>query len=164
MFSSHLFRAPLGVSFFLLLALQFIFTPAFSQEEIVHQRVNGGDFRSVHEALVEVIEAEGLVVGQILPFSNMLERTGANEQGEIYRQAEIIQFCSASLAHRMALEDPEQIVFCPLSIAVYVKAAEPEGVVIAYRALGSRSPARAQADALMARLARRAAQLGKLRW
>ena len=118
----------------------------------------------MHEALVEVIEAEGMVVGQILPFGAMLERTGAGEPGGVYRQAEIIQSCSASLAHRMALEDPGQIVFCPLSIAVYVKASEPESVIIAYRALGDGSPVRIEADALLARLVGRAAQLGKLRW
>ena len=164
MFSSHLFRAPLGVPDFLLFAHLCICPPALAGEEVIQLRVDGGDFRSAREALVEVIEAEGLVVGQILPFGAMLERTGGGETGGIYSQAEIIQFCSASLARRMALEDPGQIVFCPLSIAVYEKAAEAQEVFIAYRAVGDGSPARGQADALLARLVARAAQLGKLRW
>ena len=163
MFSSHLFRAPRGVPVFLCCAWLLACLPVCAAERIVTHRVEGGDFRSVREAVVEVIEAEGMVVGQVLPFGSMLERTGQG-QASPYVAAEIIQFCSAALARRMVLEDPGQMTLCPLAIALYVSVDEPDVVVLAYRMTGGDSPARVQADQLLARLAARAARLGKLRW
>lgn len=161
MFSSHLFRAPLGVPFFLLVCLLLVCSPARAEGGVVKQFVEGSDFRSAREALYEAIEGEGLVVGNALPFSQMLERTG---QANPYREAEIVQFCSASLARQMVGEDAGQIVFCPLAIAFYVTTANPSVVVMAYRAPGDESPAKVQAGALLGRLVERAAKLAKLRW
>ena len=163
MFSSHLFRAPCGVPVFLCWALLLICLPLQAADGIIRHRIEGGDFRSVHEAVVEVVEAEGMVIGQVLPFGQMLERTGQG-QANPYVEAEIVQFCSAALARRLVLEDSGQMALCPLSIALYVSVAQPGVVVLAYRATGGESPARAQADELLARLVDRAARLGKLRW
>lgn len=163
MFSSHLFRAPHGVPFFLLVCLLLFCKQIRAEDGVVRKLIEGSDFHSAHEALYEVIEAEGLVVGNALPFGQMLERTGAG-QANPYREAEIIQFCSASLAHRMVGEDVGQIVFCPLAIALYVTVENPAVVVMAYRAPGDESPAKAQADALLGRVVERAARLAKLRW
>ena len=163
MFSSHLFRAPCGVPVFLCWAFLLVCLPLQAADGIVRHRVEGGDFRSVREAVVEVVEAEGMVIGQVLPFGLMLERTG---QGQVspYVEAEIVQFCSAGLARRMVLEDLTQMTLCPLSIAIYVSVGEPNVVVLAYRLAGGDSPARAQADQLLAHLVARAVSLGKLRW
>lgn len=76
MFSSHLFRAPRGVPFFLSFALLALsFGLARAADASVTVEIEGGDFQSAHEALVEAIEAEGTVVGVVLPFGDMLERT-----------------------------------------------------------------------------------------
>jgi len=170
MFSSHLFRAPLGVPFFLAVfavALAVFPGSATAAEGIAVTAIDGSDFQSAHDALVEAIEAEGMVVGAVLPFGEMLERTGkpARERDAgPYRRAELVQFCSAALAHKMVREDAAQIAFCPLSIAIYVPVANPSGVVMAYRKPGSESPARAQAGDLLERLVTRAARLARLRW
>lgn len=162
MFSLHLFKAPFGVPFFLLLI---VCGMAFADDAIVRQSVEGGDFRSVHEALVEVIEAEGMVVGAVLPFGQMLARTaeglGASSP---FREAEIVQFCSAGLARQMVLEDVGQITFCPLSIAIYTSAENPAEVVMAYRSTGRSTPARQKAGELLAYLVARAKVLARLRW
>ncbi len=163
MSSLHLFGAPFGVSFFLVVCLLLIGCPVHAEDGVVRLSVEGSDFRLAREALYEVIEAEGMVVGNVLPFGQMLARTGAG-QANPYREAEIVQFCSASLAHRMVGEDAGQIVFCPLAIALYVTADKPELVVMAYRAPGDDTPARAQASVLLGRLVERAARLAKLRW
>lgn len=163
MFSSHLFKAPFGVPFFLLICWLLVCATAHADSAVVRLFVEGSDFRSAREALYEVIEAEGLVVGSVLPFGRMLERTG-NGQANSYEDAEIIQFCSAGLAHRMVDEDAGQMVFCPLAIALYVTVADPGVVVMAYRAPGDASPARRQAGELLARLVERAGKLARLRW
>lgn len=168
MFSSHLFRASLGMPFFLMCAL--LALPcglARAAEAVVTVEIEESDFQSAHEALVEAIEAEGMVVGAVLPFGDMLERTARQarerESGP-YRRAELVQFCSAGLAHDMVREDAAQIVFCPLSIALYVPAANPSRVVMAYRVPGEGSPARVQAGQLLGRLVERATRLARLRW
>ncbi len=170
MFSSHLFRAPLGVPFFLMVfAFMLVAFPGSPRaaEGIASTEIDGSDFQSAHDALVEAIEAEGMVVGAVLPFGEMLERTGKQAEGGDagpYRHAELIQFCSAALAHKMVREDAAQIAFCPLSIAIYVPAANPSRVVVAYRTPGGGTPARTQAGDLLARLVSRAARLARLRW
>ncbi len=161
MFSSHLFRAPLGVPFFLSICLSLFSLAANADGGVLKRAIEGSDFDSAREALFEVIEAEGLVVGQVLPFAQMLERTGA---GTNYRQAEIVQFCSAGLAHQMVNEDLGQIVFCPLAISLYVTVANPAVVVLAYRSPGKDTAARRQAGELLERLVGRAEKLAKLRW
>ena len=135
-------------------------------EGIVSRVVEAGDFRSTHEALVEAVEAEGLVVGAVIPFGRMLDRTASTLEAAAAPlvEAEIVQFCSAGLAWQMVTEDPVQIAFCPLSVAIYVTAAEPGQVTMVYRSTGSASPARAKAEALLFRLVERAGELARLRW
>ena len=135
-------------------------------DDVAVRRIVGSDFRAAGEALVEAIEAEGLVVGAVLPFNRMLERTAssAGPTASPYAEAEIVQFCSSGLAWQMVGEDVDQLALCPLSIAVYSLAAEPGLVWLAYRLPGSATAARGRADALLRRLVERAAELARLRW
>lgn len=170
MFSSHLFRTPSGVScFFSLLLLIFLLARidcSHAADGVVSRVVEAGDFRSTHEALVEAVEAEGLIVGAVIPFGRMLDRTAGALEAEMNPlvEAEIVQFCSAGLAWQMVVEDPGQIAFCPLSVAIYVTAAEPGRVTMVYRSTGGATPARIKAEALLFRLVERAAELARLRW
>lgn len=170
MVCSHLFRAPLGVPcflrFFLPVVLSAWIAHCHAVDGVVSRTVAGSDFRSTHEALIEVVEAEGLVVGAVIPFGRMLDRTaGVREAADSpYVEAEIVQFCSAGLAWQMVSEDPEQIAFCPLSVAVYVTVADPAKVTMVYRSTGSATPARAKAEALLHSLVERAVELARLRW
>lgn len=133
------------------------------EAEIVETRFEG-DVQSAREALVEVIEGEGLVVSGHVPFGDMLARTGPT-LGKVspYRHAEIIQFCSAALAHQMVAEAASQIALCPLSIALYAKQGERAEVTYAYRPPPSGSPGRDAARQLLDRLVSRAALLAKTR-
>lgn len=171
MVCSHLFRAPLGVPCFLrffrlgLLLLLWI-SHSHAADGLVSLVVKGSDFRATHEALVEAVEAEGLVVGAVIPFGRMLDRTASAREAlaSPYVEAEIVQFCSAGLAWQMVSEDPDQIAFCPLSVAIYVMLAEPEQVMMVYRSPGSATAAHAKAEALLFRLVERAGELARLRW
>lgn len=170
MVCSHLFRAPLGVPcflrFFLPVVLSAWMAHCHAVDGVVSRTVTGSDFRSTHEALIEAVEAEGLVVGAVIPFSGMLNRTAGvlEGAGNPFVEAEIVQFCSAGLAWQMVAEDPAQIAFCPLSIAIYVTAADPGRVTMAFRSTGSATQARSKAEALLVRLVERAGELAKLRW
>lgn len=137
--------------------------PAMAAGDVVTLSLIGSDYPAAREALVEAIEAEGLVVGVVLPFSQMLHRTGGDGETTPFREAEIFQFCSSALARQMVLEAAPQLAMCPLSIALYSEA-HGAAVVLAYRSPGEETPARRLASALLLRLVKRAGELARMRW
>jgi hypothetical protein len=123
----------------LLCTLSAIAGPALAQaEQPSIATVKGSSYAATREALVDAIEAQGLVAGPISHFGEMLARTGPDlgKPKPIYGDAEVIQFCSAVAAWQMAEEDPHNIVNCPLSIAIYTLAGQPATVYLAYRVPG----------------------------
>lgn len=163
MSSLHLFKAPLGAplfSFFMRCLLQLCLalagTAALAADIATPQRIVA-DFRSVEEAVVEAIEAEGLVVSPPITFGQMLERTAAavDRQNSPFTQAAIVQFCSARLAWQLVLEDPAQLALCPLSIAIYAPRAEPGVVLLTYRLPAGSTPGRVAAADLLEKIATR---------
>ncbi len=139
---------------------------AFADDEIRSRRLPGSELALVREALIEAIEAEGLVVGQVLPFELMLARTrqARGEGDSPYRSAEIIQFCSSRIAWQLAEEAAENLALCPMSIAIYVPRGQPDSVVLAWRSPGHASAGRAAGEALLQRLVERTSELSRLRW
>ncbi|MBU1365827.1 MAG: DUF302 domain-containing protein [Gammaproteobacteria bacterium] len=133
-------------------------------DDTVLVTVSNSDFRTAHDGLVEAIESEGLVVGSILPFRDMLARTAVGGGAIPYGEAEIIQFCSSLLAAELVREDPRQLTLCPLSIALYSLAENPTGIHLAYRSPGDSTAGRRRAESLLQRIVRRAAELARLRW
>lgn len=166
---SHLYLASFGTPFFrraiLFAALCFAVPVCAYSEESLARMVLQSDFSSAHEALVESIEAEGLVVGAILQFNKMLQRTAAafEESASPFAEAEIVQFCSSVVAWRLVTEDPAQVALCPLSIVLYAEPGAAAKVSLAYRSPGRGTPGRAKADDLLQRIARRVVELSRLR-
>ena len=172
MFIAQLLRAPRGAPDFLDIArrlLQLLATcllPGLvAAEEGVTRRLVIGDFSNVREALVEAIEAEGLVVGAVLPIDAMLARTAGDlgRGASPFARVEVVQFCSSALAWELLAEDAVQIALCPLSITVYALAAEPGQVTLAYRRPGRATPGRIRAENLLHRLVDRSGELARWR-
>ena len=150
----------------MLAALAFFLMPeAFAADDVQTTLLINTDFPSAREALIESIEADGLVVSAVIPFGGMLERTasGLGKGVSPFVDAEIVQFCSAKLARQLVEEDPAQIALCPLSIAVFSTRVAPEQIVYAYHALGLGSAGRIGASKLLEKLVGRAAGLARLR-
>lgn len=139
---------------------------AQAADDIAVRYVSQSAFQAAHEAVLEAIETEGLVVSAIIPFDNMLSRTAGElgQKGSPYSKAEIVQFCSSALAWQMILEDSDQLALCPLSIAIYSRVDNPETVVLAYRSPGRTTLGRVGADDLLRRLVQRANELARLAW
>lgn len=162
--------APFGAPFFfrVLLLVWALFGASANgwADELIVRTPLQGDFAAAHEALIESIEAEGLVVGTVLPFNRMLERTAdaLDKSASPFAEAEIVQFCSSVLAWQLVAEDPAQLAWCPLSVALYVEAGEPWKVTMAYRSPGRGSPGKAKADDLLRSLSQRVIKLTRLRW
>lgn len=163
MFSSHLFGAPSRAPHFFAGLVLMLAALGARADEITVRVITGSDFRAAHEALVEAIESEGLVVGAVLPFRDMLSRTAGASRQAPFAEAEIVQFCSSAVAWKMVEETPEQLAFCPLSIALYTQPGEA-AVRLAYRSPGAQTAARREAGSLLERILDKAVGLARLRW
>ena len=171
--ASPLLREACGLPIFLefvrclSVVLAFCLIPAaFAAEDVASEVVVGSDFRSAHDALVEAIESEGLVVSAVIPFNDMLARTADDlaRASSPLVNAEIVQFCSSVLAWQLLEEEASQIALCPLSIAIYVRRTDPDKVTLAYRLPGNATPGRIRAEKLLTRVVHRSAELARLRW
>lgn len=162
----HLFGVPSAVPrFFACLLMLWVSQgqQAWAEGDIRTYPVPDGGYEAARDALIEVIEAEGLVVGAVFPFNQMLQRTGGKGGVSPFESAEIVQFCSSALAWELVLEAVEHLAVCPLSIAVYRKAASRD-VMLAYRFPGDATLGRRKAVELLRRIAVRAVELARLRW
>ena len=165
MLSSRLLGAPSGALrfFWFFLSLLCFAIPGAARDAAVI-RVTGTDFRAAHDGLVEAIESEGLVVGSVLPFGDMLARTAVGDGAIPYGEAEIVQFCSSVLAAELVQEDPAQLTLCPMSVALYTLVGDSSVVRMAYRLPGGSTPGRRHAGSLLKHIVRRAAELARMRW
>lgn len=111
-----------------------LFSLLAQADEPMLRRHVASSFAETREAVTLAIENRGLVVNYVSHIADMLERTGADlgTARKIYQQAEIIEFCSASLSRKMMEANPHDIVFCPFAIAIYSLPGET-GSWLAYR-------------------------------
>lgn len=118
----------------LLLAACVAFSTA-SADEWQYRKQVSGKFSDVRDNITLSIENRGLVVNYVSHIADMLNRTGSDigASKKIFEQAEIIEFCSASLSRRMMEADPHNIVLCPFAISIYSLPNEPGKVWVAYR-------------------------------
>ena len=94
-----------------------------------------GEFTDVRDRVIMALESRGLVVNYTAKVGDMLDRTGRDlgRDRRIYNNAEVLEFCSASLSRDTMEADPRNIVFCPYAIAVYTLPYTPGTVYLSYR-------------------------------
>lgn len=116
-------------------ALALNISAALADDWMIKQKVDSS-FEDAREAITMAIENRGLVVNYTSHIADMLNRTGADigASRKIYEQAEIVEFCSASLSRRMMEADPHNIVLCPFAISIYTLPGEKNTTWISYRA------------------------------
>jgi len=107
-----------------------------------------GSFSDIKERVLFALEIRGLVLNYTAHVGTMLERTGRDigRPRAIYREAQVLEFCSAVVSRGTMEADPRNIVFCPYSIAIYTLPEAPGKVYVAYRkppAAGSSRSAKA---------------------
>lgn len=94
-----------------------------------------GEFAEVKDNVLFAVQNRGLVLNYTSHIGAMLARTGKDiGRGHvIFREAELLEFCSAAVSRGMMEADPHNIVFCPYAIAVYTLPGEPGKVYVGYR-------------------------------
>ena len=117
-----------------LFCLAILTLPVQAETDVVSRKL-AASFEDTREAITLAIEGRGLVINYVSHIGDMLQRTGADigATRQVYAQAEIIEFCSASLSRQMMEADPHSIVQCPFAIAVYTLPGEPGSSWVSYR-------------------------------
>ena len=94
-----------------------------------------GEFSDVKEFLLQAIAGRGIKTSSTSYISKMLQRTREDVGGgkEIFKNAEAVGFCSATLSRKMMESDPHHIVFCPYTIVIYELAQQPGVIYLSYR-------------------------------
>ena len=94
-----------------------------------------GDFSDVKEFLLQAIAGRGIKTSSNSYISKMLQRTREDIGGgnDIFKNAEAIGFCSATLSRQMMERDPHHIVLCPYTIVIYELAQQPGIIYLSYR-------------------------------
>lgn len=94
-----------------------------------------GDFFDVANDIRAAIIGKGINIAHELPASEMLNRTAPayGYQTNTYTNARTFEFCSARISHKLARQNPDNIVLCPFTISVYSLTSEPGIVRVSYR-------------------------------
>lgn len=107
---------------------------SIAEESIVTRKIEG-EFDDVSQSIRSAIAGKGINIAHVLSASEMLQRTGPDfgYDSDVYANAEIYEFCSARLSHKLARANPDNIVLCPFTISVYSLTTEPGFVRVSYR-------------------------------
>ena len=94
-------------------------------------------FENVAQDVADAIVNRGYIVDHRSFIGNMLERTRESVGSDkvIYRNAELVQFCSAVLSRRMMEADPANIAYCAYVIFYYELPGKPGKVHVGFRHL-----------------------------
>lgn len=94
-----------------------------------------GEFEDVRQDIEMAITDRGMVINNVSHIGNMLARTGQDlgTGKQIFKKAEALEFCSATVSRRMMETDPHNIIFCPYIIAIYTLPDEKDKVYVAFR-------------------------------
>lgn len=128
------FRKPVLLLLPCVLLLLTSLTASAAEDPIVSTKMKG-DFHEVASNIRMAIIGKGISIAHTLHASDMLNRTGRDYgyQYNTYGDAEIFEFCSASISHKLSRQNPDNIVLCPFTISVYTLNSDPGFVHLSYR-------------------------------
>lgn len=108
-------------------------TAAAAQDMVTYSTTDS--FDDVIFGLENAITDKGLLVDAVSHVGEMLERTRADVGSDVvlFRNADVISFCSAALSRKVMEADPMNIRFCPYDVFVAQTEADPDNVIIGYR-------------------------------
>ena len=120
--------------------------PASALDGVTEKTVKG-EFADVAQDVSDAIINRGYTVDHKSFIGNMLKRTGPSVGSDkaIYRNAELVQFCSAVLSRNMMEADPANIAFCPYVIFYYEREDEPGTIHVGFRRMSEQGSEQSKA-------------------
>ncbi|NKB52661.1 MAG: DUF302 domain-containing protein [Rhizobiaceae bacterium] len=103
----------------------------------VTEYVVTADFDDVRQDLSDAVINRGYKIDYEAYIGEMLARTSQDVGGkkEIYKKAELVQFCSAVLSRKAMEAGPANIAFCPYVLFVYERSDEEGKIRVGFRRL-----------------------------
>jgi hypothetical protein len=97
--------------------------------------VTEGNFADIRENLDLAITGQGLIIDHVSHVGTMLDTTGKDlgATRQVYLQAEVLAFCSATLSREMLEANPFNLVYCPYTIQIFETPEQPGKVYVGYR-------------------------------
>jgi len=94
-----------------------------------------GDFADVRQDLADAVINRGFVIDYEAMIGDMLERTAADVGAKttVYKDAQAVQFCSATVSRTAMEADAANIAYCPYVLFVYERADKPGTVTVGFR-------------------------------
>lgn len=110
------------------------YSASAANDPVVTTKIEG-EFHDVANSVRMAIIGKGINIAHELPASEMLNRTGPayGYTNNTYNKARTFEFCSAQISHKLARQNPDNIVLCPFTISVYTLTSDPKFVRISYR-------------------------------
>ena len=105
------------------------------ENDTMRQYKKAAKFEDVRESMELAITERGYVINNVSYIGKMLTRTGKDlgKDKVVYRHAQALEFCSATISRRTMEADPNNIIFCPYIIAIHELEQEPGQIYISYR-------------------------------
>lgn len=115
------------------------------------------EFEDVALDVEDAITNRGLVIDSVSHVGSMLARTGADlgAETELFADARIYSFCSATLSRETMEADLRNLQYCPYNVYVYQSAEEGAPVIVGYRE--SNAPAMRNVNGLLQQIVAAAA-------
>lgn len=110
--------------------------PALAQDDVTTYTTEA-PFAEVIADLEDAVVNRGFVVDYHGHIGDMLARTAGDIAGSkpLYQEAEILQFCSATLSRKVMQADIANIAYCPYVLFAYEPAENPGKVTVGFRRL-----------------------------
>lgn len=112
-----------------------------------------GEFEDITFSVENAIINAGLVIENRSHIGEMLARTKEDVGGtkDIYENAELFSFCSASASRQVMAADPLNIQFCPYTIFIFETPDKPGRITVGHQAFsGTMAPAQDMMDEILA--------------
>ena len=92
-------------------------------------------YEDVLENVKDTIIGRGLNISKVLSASEMLNRTGHDlgYDKNVFKHAQTVEFCSATLSHQLVSINPNNMVLCPFTISIYQLSEDKDKVYVTYR-------------------------------
>jgi len=120
--------------------------PAIALEGVTEKTVKE-EFAVVAQDVSDAIINRGYTVDHKSFIGDMLKRTGPSVGSDkvIYKNAELVQFCSAVLSRNMMEADAANIAFCPYVVFYYERADEPGTIHVGFRRMSEQGSEQSKA-------------------
>ena len=118
-----------------LIAAAFLMGQAGASELALKTYSIEADYAEVVQDVEDGIVNAGLNIDYRGNIGDMLDRTGKDvgSTKKVYKGAQFVQFCSATLSRKMMEADPLNMGVCPYIIFIYETAEKPGTITVGYK-------------------------------